>query len=266
MSIARLNDHHGPRLSPALESSWLAYHVPVPTSQLRLFCLSHAGGGASLFRHWGPALAPLVEVCPVQLPGRETRLSEPAFASVGPLVERLASALTPYLDRRFAILGHSMGGLVGFELARELRRRRLPAPVQLFIASYCAPQLLRRESRASTVRQEAARQLDSSTSVPAALRGELLALVGPTLEADTRLCEGYEYVEDAPLECPITVFRGHTDYVGDDQLGGWRAHTRGAFQAQTFLGDHFFLRDTPRGVVQSIQRTLGRLTPAGLSR
>lgn len=133
-------------------AGWLAHHVPRPAAPLRLFCLSHAGGGASLFRHWHEPFATLAEICPVQLPGREGRLGEPAFASLHPLVDALIAALGDHLDRRYAIFGHSMGALVGFELARELRRRGLPMPVQLFLASYCAPQLLRRESRADTVK------------------------------------------------------------------------------------------------------------------
>jgi medium-chain acyl-[acyl-carrier-protein] hydrolase len=236
--------------------SWLAYHVPRPEAPLRLFCFPHAGGGASLFRHWHEAFAPLVEICPVQLPGREGRLGEPAFSSLPPLVEQLAAALGDHLDRRYAILGHSMGALIGFELARELRRRGLPMPMQLFVASYCAPQLLRRESRVGTVKQEAARQL--AGAVPAALKQELLELLVPTLEADTRLCEDYDYVAEGALPCPIAAFRGNTDYVLEEHLAGWRDQTRGTFQTQTFLGDHFFLRDTPRGVMQAIYRVLAK--------
>jgi len=237
-------------------AAWLAYHVPRPGAPLRLFCFPHAGGGASLFRHWPEVFGPLAEICPVQLPGREGRLGEPAIPSLRPLVEQLAAALGDLLDRRYAILGHSMGALIGFELARELRRRGLPMPVQLFVASYCAPQLLRRESRADTVKQEAARQL--AGAVPADMKEELLALLVPTLEADTRLCESYDYVAEDPLPCPIAAFRGNTDYVLAEHLAGWQEQTRGTFQTQTFLGDHFFLRDTPRGVMQAIYRVLAK--------
>jgi surfactin synthase thioesterase subunit len=253
------------RSSAKADGTWVAHHVPRPDAPLRLFCLHFAGGGASLFRHWDPAFAPLAEIYPIQLPGREGRLGEPASSSLRPLVERLADALGAELDRRYAIFGHSMGALIGFELAREIRRRGLPMPVHLFLASYCAPQLLRREHRASTVKQEAARQLAGAGAVSASMTEEMLALFVPTIEADILLCEQYEYIEDEPLACPITAFRGNTDYVLDEHLAGWQAQTRGAFQTQTFLGDHFFVRDTPRGVVQAIRRTLAKHAP-GLAR
>lgn len=260
MAVGHLGTSFELRPSPDQDDAWLAYHLACPEAPFRLFCLPHAGAGASLFRHWSEAFRPIAEICPVQLPGREGRLGEPAFSSLCPLVDRLADALAGQLDRRYAIFGHSMGGLIGFELAREIRRRGLAMPAHLFIASYTAPQLLRREARASTVKQEAAKQLASAGVVPIHMRAELLELFMPTLEADTRLCEDYEYVGDEALVCPITVFRGNTDYVLDDHLAGWREHTRGAFQMQTFLGDHFFVRDTPRGVMQAIYKVLTKHT------
>ncbi len=258
MSLVHVSKTTEMGASSGPNNAWLAYHVARPEAPLRLFCLPHAGGGASLYRHWGQAFASLAEICPIQLPGRERRIGEPAVSSLRPLVEQLADALATLLDRPYAIFGHSMGALIGFELVRELRRRGSPIPVQLFIASYCAPQLLRREHRASTVNQEAARHVSTTGLVPIDMQGELLELFVPTMEADTRLCEDYEYVPEDALDCPITAFRGHTDYVLEDHLAGWRAHTRGAFQMQTFLGDHFFLRDTPRGVMQAISRVLAR--------
>jgi medium-chain acyl-[acyl-carrier-protein] hydrolase len=209
-------------------------------------------------------LAPLAEVCPVQLPGREGRLREPPIADIRPLVERLADGLDTYLDRRYAIFGHSMGALIGFELARELRRRGSPDPVQLFIASYCAPHLQqRRENRVGSVKQAVAKHLTDTGAVPEEMRGELLALLVPTLEADIQLCEAYEYTPESALSCPITAFRGNTDYVLAEHLAGWRELTRNTFHMQTFLGDHFFIRDTPRGLVQAIRRTLAKHTPVG---
>ena len=41
---------------------------------LRLICFPYAGGGPSLFRGWPLELSQQVEVCAVQLPGREARM------------------------------------------------------------------------------------------------------------------------------------------------------------------------------------------------
>ena len=57
---------------------------------------------------------------PARLPGRETRLDERPIDSMDHLISALADAIAPYLDKPFALLGHSMGAAIAFELARAL--------------------------------------------------------------------------------------------------------------------------------------------------
>src|SRR5262245_25838037 len=127
----------------AVPDPWLACVQPRLRPGVRLFCFPHAGGGASLFRGWADGLPDAVEVCPVQLPGRETRFREPPFLCLEPLIEALATALRPHLDRPFAFFGHSLGALVAFELARRLGRAEGPQPVHLFVSGCAAPQIRR---------------------------------------------------------------------------------------------------------------------------
>jgi medium-chain acyl-[acyl-carrier-protein] hydrolase len=119
---------------------WLYLPGPNPQAALRLFCFPYAGSGATVFRRWPASLPAGVEVCGVRLPGREGRLREPAFDRLAPLVEALAAALPPALDRPFAFFGHSMGALVAFELAHRLRRDGRPGPRHLFVSGRTAPQ------------------------------------------------------------------------------------------------------------------------------
>src|SRR5438128_2230867 len=82
-------------------SPWLTRPKPNPQAHLRLFCFPHAGGGASMFRSWPDALPPDIEVCPVQLPGRESRLLEPSFSQLSPMVQTLTEVLHTYLSVPF---------------------------------------------------------------------------------------------------------------------------------------------------------------------
>lgn len=95
---------------------------------LRLFCFHHAGGAASVFSSWRRHLAPEVTVLPVQLPGRERRIRKPRFIAMAELTQDLARQLDPYLNGPYAFYGHSMGGLVTWNLARQRAGagRRLP--------------------------------------------------------------------------------------------------------------------------------------------
>ncbi|NUT52800.1 MAG: thioesterase, partial [Saccharothrix sp.] len=113
-------------------SGWLPYPA-ASDAAVRLFCLPHAGAGASAFRRWRDVFPPGVDVQPVQLPGREDRIGEPPATDAHALVEELASALAGAADRPFVLFGHSMGALLAAELAR-----RLP-PTLLVLSGRAAP-------------------------------------------------------------------------------------------------------------------------------
>ncbi len=60
---------------------WILGPPPDPSAKVRLFCFPYAGAGASVFHGWQAALRGGIAVCPVQPPGRENRLREPAFTA-----------------------------------------------------------------------------------------------------------------------------------------------------------------------------------------
>src|SRR5579884_4085328 len=106
-----------------------------PQARCRLFCFPYAGGGASIYHAWSRSLPAEIDVCAVQLPGRENRIGEPLFTSLPLLIDALAHELAPFFDKPFVFFGHSMGALISFELARCLRSRRQPEPAQLFVSA-----------------------------------------------------------------------------------------------------------------------------------
>jgi len=117
---------------------------PNRAGRRRLFCLPGAGGSAASFRGWSARFSPEIEVIGVQLPARGHLVAEPPYRGLRLLVLDLAAAMSGLLDKPFVLFGHSMGALVGFELARRFRRAYAATPVALFAASCPAPQLPRR--------------------------------------------------------------------------------------------------------------------------
>jgi medium-chain acyl-[acyl-carrier-protein] hydrolase len=234
--------------SPAGASNpWIAYLAPKPSARVRLYCFPYAGGGASTFRRWGAELPVDLEVRPVQPPGREGRIGEPAYRMVEPLVEALAAALPddPGEGLPFALFGHSMGALIGYELARLLRRQARPEPSRLLISAHRAPQQPPREDPIHDLPEPEFRQrLRELNGTPEAVleHPELMELLGPLLRADFALNETYVQAPDEPLDCPITAFGGDADPdVTVDDLRLWQECTRGPFQLHLYRGDHFFL-------------------------
>src|SRR5207249_5725625 len=112
--MAEYSDRHGApgnatvRLSAA-PSSNISCPVPRPQARVRLFCFPHAGSGVAQFHPWAHLLPARVELRSVQLPGRESRLREAPFRTVGEAIQPIVEALLPQLDRPFGFFGHSMG-------------------------------------------------------------------------------------------------------------------------------------------------------------
>ncbi|MGA2117211.1 MAG: thioesterase domain-containing protein [Bryobacteraceae bacterium] len=212
----------------------------------RLFCLPHAGGGASGFAAWASGWSGAGPICPVRLPGRESRQIEAPFERMPALVMALADALTGYLDRPFGFFGHSMGAAVGFELARELRRRGLAQPGVLIASGARAPQFRRGHvPPPDPTDEQLLSELGRLEGTPPGLwaDGAARALLLPVLRADTRLYRRYVYSEEAPLDCAICAYGGTADAnIGEAHLAAWREQTTGPFRLRRFEGGHFYLQ------------------------
>lgn len=242
---------------------WVMCPKPNPQANLRLFCFPYAGGGALSFRTWPNGLPTTIEVCAVELPGRGTRMRLAPFTRHDPLVEALAQALLPYLDKPFALFGHSMGGLVSFELARLIRRKYGLLPVHLFVSGRRAPQVPDPDPPIHALPEPAFKEeLRRLNGTPEAVleNKELMQLLIPILRADFAVLETYVYATEPPLECPITAFGGLQDCkVSCDHLEAWRNQTSASFSLQMLPGDHFFLNSAQALLLQSLTRQLTRL-------
>jgi medium-chain acyl-[acyl-carrier-protein] hydrolase len=242
---------------------WMIYPRPNPAARLRLFCFPYAGGRASMFRHWPEALPPSVDVGLVQLPGRETRLGEPPFTRLEPLVRALAEALRPHLNRPFAFFGHSMGALVSFELARELRRASAPTPVQLLVSGCPAPQLGALGPLLHSLPEpDFKKELRRLGGTPRDVLGhaELMQLLLPLLRADFAAYETYTHQWEPLLDCPISALGGLDDQqVSPGRLHAWSEQTRRRFRLRMLPGDHFFLHAREPLVLAWITEELARL-------
>jgi medium-chain acyl-[acyl-carrier-protein] hydrolase len=238
---------------------WITCFKPRPEAKVRLFCFPYAGGGSAIFRSWVDRVPQSIEICPVQLPGRESRLAEVPFDRLPALVPVVAEAIVPYLDKPFGFFGHSMGALISFELSRRLRRDHDLQPAHLFVSGRWPPHKPRLEERTSDLpEEEFIQELRSLNGTPKEVleHPALMALMLPMLRADFAVCETYSYTDDTPLSCPITVFGGLQDEPDRDSLEPWRDQTTAAFSLRMLPGDHFFVHTAQSQLIRVISREL----------
>jgi medium-chain acyl-[acyl-carrier-protein] hydrolase len=242
---------------------WLTCPRPNPEARLRLFCFPYAGGGTMIYRRWPSLLPPNVEVCLIQLPGRETRFREPPYTAMEPLVRDLAAALLPSLDRPFTFFGHSMGALISFELTRFLRRQHGLNPVHLFVSGRGGPQFSGNHAQLhqlsdSELREELRRLKGTPREVID--NEELMRMFLPGLRADFTLVETYAYMPEPALDCPISAFGGLEDDVWPrERLEGWCEQTRASFRLRMLPGNHFFLNTAQPILLECLSQDLTAL-------
>lgn len=237
------------------------------TASLRVFALPFVGGGASVFTSWPDHLPDSVEVIGIQVPGRENRIDDIPIDSLPEFIAELAEAVLPYLDRSFAIYGHSMGGLIAYELARYLEQHFAEVPTKLIVAGWLSPTLVEDYVRnLEHVRDGFDLERESDARVLEMLRDNGLFAAEdpnavkplmPSIRADLKILGDYRFQSDGPLRAPITVLRGAEDPLFDpDQLRAWRELTTGAFSYTTVPGDHLFIRNASAEVLQTIAHEL----------
>ncbi|MUG92222.1 putative thioesterase [Scytonema sp. UIC 10036] len=241
--------------------SWVVYPKPNQRASLRLFCFPYAGRGASIFYDWSESLPMTVEVCSLQFPGRESRIKEAPFTQFTPLVQAITQVLLPHLDRQFAFFGHSMGALVCFEVARQLRKQYDVSPVHLFVSGSGAPQTHKPSSLIHNLPElEFIEELCRLNGIPKEVMEytELMQLMLPILRADLAVYGSYVYSNEPPFDFPISVFGGLQDKITRDRLEAWRDQTIASFSLQMFPGDHFFLHTTQVLLLQNISQKLSQ--------
>ncbi|MET8977294.1 alpha/beta fold hydrolase [Streptomyces sp. NPDC004539] len=222
---------------------WIVSRRQRPDAAADLFCFTHAGGSPGEYLRFEEEL-PEIQVSGIQLPGRASRLREPPLTSMASVVDAVSEALRP--ERPFAFFGHSLGGLVAFEVARALRDAGREVPRRLFLSSSPPPPLDHGGQPVHTLGDDLllAEIEQRWGELPAEIRADprLLRMALDVFRADITIYETYRYWPGPLLDIPVTVFVG--DLERDRlRVTEWRARTSRAFEVFCLTGGHFPFRD-----------------------
>ncbi len=208
----------------------------------RLICFPHAGAGAGSFATWVKAAPAPLEICAVQLPGRETVRHLPPVDDLGRVVPPIAAAVREVTGTGPApwLYGHSMGAALAYHVACHLAAQGA-GPAGLIVSGRRAPHLPQSRPAHHELAEEdlveEMRRADPASQLwlRPHWRRPYLAL----LRADSAALERLGPQPAGALELPILAYHGRQDpWVSAFEIEQWQRVTRGAFELRHYDGAH----------------------------
>jgi acyl transferase domain-containing protein/surfactin synthase thioesterase subunit len=259
LSNERVDADAGVRKHNTTDSTnWFTIANPSEHALFRLFCFHDAGGSASLFDGWDNYFdLSLVELVSVELPGRGRRINEAPITDTTVLLSELVPALAPLLDKPYVFLGHSMGGLVAFEVMHELRKIHGRLPEVLFISSTSGLNAYEKRQVDYTLPNEVLVKLYPHLDLSVVKDEELQQMLIQILRADLQLLHGHQYRFEVPFNVPIVAIHGQEDQrVSRHQIGQWEKETFASFRLLSRPGGHRYIEQDGEFVAGLIRSEL----------
>lgn len=229
-----------------------------------LFIFPHAGGSASFYVPFARTFTSGVKCVGIQYPGKKGTHDVSSLGSISDLADAAVKKL-PAIgpDDSVSFFGHSMGGLVAFEVARRLEELGTPVDA-LFISACAAPGFSGYDYIPDTDQGllEAASQMMGTN--PEFLQNEAFAeRILPTLRGFKAITK-YECDPDATISCPVYAYYADDDEAATtEKVTPWKGRTTAEFVMREFPGHHFYLTDHLGELVADIEsRMAPSVTPA----
>jgi len=236
-----------------------------PAGGINCFVFPYSGSGVAFFAPWKGKLGENVGLFAAKLPGRETRIEETPRTELVPLAADLAHAInrSSLIDKPLVLIGFSMGALLAFEVARQLRE--LEVEISVLIAGAARAPLGRwSRGRLHKLRKDEdfIREMNALyAAIPEAIINdpEARRLLLPIIRADITMFETYKYTPAVPLTCELITLTGTEDpVVRAKHIAPWRQLAT-TYRHRSFPGGHYFAKTDRAAVLQTISRRIGRL-------
>jgi medium-chain acyl-[acyl-carrier-protein] hydrolase len=236
----------------------------VENDYFRVFCFPYSGATAQVFRPLTQLLPKGISVYSYELPGRGRRFGEEIPGTISEIIEEIHLSIVGMLDKPYVFLGHSLGGILSYEMARHIKAHGHPLPRHLFVTGIRAPQVPKREKNTFDLpRNEFIEKIKEMGGTPSEIfsNEEMLDIMVPILRKDFQIYETYSFTADIPVPFPITAIGGIDDkFVTREDLELWSIHTSSLFEIHMLKGDHFFIHDNMNRIAQLITKAVSSLS------
>ena len=235
---------------------------------MRIYCIPYAGGSSAAFAGWDNLFSNDIHVINPELAGRGVRSKENFYGSINDAAEDIYNKILfdHYDGSKFALLGHSMGCFIVYELykkicANPILKNKL---VHIFMSGNYAPHL-----NGDAEHFTEYHKLDFEH-----FRDRILAMNGtsaeifdnpilrnyfvPIIRSDYCITEKYRTKNIVKFSCGCSVLNGLNDELSYTDLSSWKDYSPAGFEIKNFEGNHFFINDQKKKVAEYISEVLER--------
>lgn len=246
------------------DNKWIDFYREKQGSRYRLFCIPYAGGAASKYAVWRKVVPDFAEILPVQLPGRESRIREPLPKDLMDLSWSIAEQIARFSKdgKPYSVFGHSMGGVIAFEVVKALEKMG-EKPDLCFIS---ATDLVSGDTLKPISEINDDQFLDVVSAYGALDEMLLLKkfprffqLVMKIMRSDFEMLQNYTIDNNVKIHTPIHAYSYREDRLASPELmKKWMRFTEGGYQCKCYPGDHFYLFHESEPIVNDIFETIKR--------
>jgi surfactin synthase thioesterase subunit len=229
------------------------------TPKVNLFFLPFSGGSCYSYNAFIKQAPDYFRIIPLELPGRGRKLVAPFLDSVTEMVDHILSEISDQLHEPYAIYGHSLGTLVGYELVKKIISEDLPQPIHLFFSGRAGPSIEYLEkTRHLLPKEQFIQKVLEMGGSPAAVFAdeEMSDFFEPILRADFKAAETYEYQKTKPFDIPIDAMIGRQEKISYEQAMTWQQETTSNTTVLQFDGGHFFIFDHLKAIINRMSLQL----------
>jgi medium-chain acyl-[acyl-carrier-protein] hydrolase len=247
-----------------LSLKWLHRPKPRKDAKMRIYCFPYAGGNAGVFNDWPENFGDSIEVVAIAFPGRWLRSEENSISCMWQLTKEISDAMEAEMGLDYMFFGHSMGGLLSYQVAQSLSEAGHMLPKHLFVSACEAPRkTYEKKKRVRVDELDEAGLLEHIQKLAGTprefLQDELMKKrIFASMIPDLTAIDNWEYEESQPLPIDITAFAGkQDDFVNVDGVRDWAQCTTHGFNINLLTGGHFYINEKGRhSVFNTIKRTI----------
>jgi surfactin synthase thioesterase subunit len=213
-------------------------------SKINLFGLPFSGGSKYSYKEFGKHVPSFINFIPLEIPGRGARASETLLTDIQAISDDVFKQVKDKLSLPYAIYGHSLGGILGYLLIRQIIKAGLNQPLHLFVTGCGGPagsfsdNVDYRLPTASFFQKisELGGSPNEVLQNPA-----LMEFFEPILRADFEAVDNFKYTAGTPFNIPVSVVLGTEEQTTYEEGLIWQQETSLPVDVKQMNGGHFFI-------------------------